>query len=236
MARIRIGDSMVELPSDVDAVQRVFARQTVQGHCRASGTSLANGAVRIQFTTPSEQRCHEEGNRVYAVHPFTQAQDRLYWIGLEIILKPHLGAHIFDSIGVVVFFQRGTALEPVLRAEWDKYDEGQGRHAQPHWHVYMTAAEHQTRTRFMAFENDQWRPYGEDDWMAIDRGAVASDEQRAIAKFHFAMASTWHTGGANAHYEAPDEQKIERWLSGCLTYVREQLTYVVHGLPRGLPF
>lgn len=178
---------------------------------------------RYVFTSNNASQA-ELGDRAYYVIPFWRVGHRYYWLAASVDLAFQEKCYLM-SVSLVVFEGEATdnIKTPILRAEWDAIQESPQRakqrstpvvHAQPHWHVYPTAAG-------TAEYAERAEPKFEADIQ------VFSFPQRHRAKqFHFAMASQWHTNGMDSHALDLEVDSLLRWLEGCLTYIRSQLTYV----------
>jgi hypothetical protein len=128
----------------------------------------------------------------------------------------------YDLVGVNIKIfkdpEEEKEKELLFRAEWDK--EIINNHAQPHWHIEPE------KTFFIQKETDF------DSFIKLNSEAedLFNSNQNKVAprklditKFHFAMASEWHTG--NKHYQDLDEHSLKKWLNGFLEYVVSQLEY-----------
>jgi hypothetical protein len=232
MKRLSIAGERIALPKEVAPVLKAYSAAIQEPKLLPKGEFLARRKVRVWFALPEQRDRTTVGSRDYVLHKLIVVGDQTYWVGCELELTPSLGDYEFASIGLIVLVSTvDGAKQPILRAEWERDPHHPpGRHAQPHWHVYMSSADHYARTRLMTHENGEWTSCDE-GFLSIDPGDVASTEQRAIGRFHLAMAARWHLAEADPHYQTPDEEGLGRWVKGCLEYVREQLTIIATKRP-----
>lgn len=230
MAAIKIGELEVILPSEVKSVQTAYEQVlAVRRPLGPVGEAFARRGIRVHFRGDVESRRASLERRSYTLHRLLKIDSYSYWVACEIELHSVLSEHRFSGVSLVVVLERERdSWEPVLRAEWERSrQDTPGQHAQPHWHVYSTTAEHQARRQLVAIEGSELVPVTE-EFTPIDSDDVASGEQQATLNLHLAMAARWHLhGAASPQYEAPDETKVGAWVRGCLEYTRGQLTYLV---------
>jgi len=150
------------------------------------------------------------GERDWILHPFyRQPKDRaLVWLGfrMRFDVVPASGLALGH---VSVQLARGEQdIRPLLRAEWDCREpgEGEGIHSQPHWHVH---------------------PARLPDSLELDpiEGKWAAVQEHV----HLAMCARWHNSvGAMAHRATPrDEQELAGWLKNLLQYLSVQIAYSI---------
>ncbi len=212
------------------------------GRCCAQRIADAMGTHRIGFSRAPSARGHEllrlsgegattaQAERPYPVVLFLASGSRTYWLAVSLEFEYHLGAACLTSVSLVVFEGRATdeSKTPLIRAEWACGEQGaQGAHAQPHWHVYPgqlpvtvqpTGADFEAAPRVQQFQLPATDP-GSDT-------AVPSGWERGD-RFHFAMASRWHSEGRASHkVSLPDETALLEWLEGCLAYTRAELLFI----------
>lgn len=173
---------------------------------------------RYIFSSPKATKAAVE-ERTYSVLQFYTGWEN-YWLAVSIELG-YDGGSFIASTSLVIF--TGDANDdikvPFLRAEWGPGD-GAGiaistNHAQPHWHVYRgDSASITMKTR---------EPIGFEPVPKTDASVGEQDDRE---HFHFAMASGWHNDGRNSHISDFDEKSVEKWLDGCLSYIKGELTYL----------
>ena len=230
--RIRIDALEIEEPEVLRETVRALRNVLNDPSIDYRGEALARQRLRFVFPSRNAQASAAVGNRLYPVAPFLEVEGRVYWVGAEIELRPERGEYEFHSVSLVLFLRRGQQeeMEAVLRAEWEQISERPVPNGQPHWHVYLTTAEQAQHVRYILMDDLGFHEL--DEAHPIPPEQVASEEQQALRRFHFAMAARWHSAGVELHYEEPDPQKISAWIQGCLNYTRAQLQQQV---TRGLP-
>ena len=159
----------------------------------------------------------------------------------------------FQFSGVSIRIFRGALAsldkEPVLRAEWDALKDD-NNHAQPHWHVYKSFQRDDSNTfkeldftSSLTVSNEvkdfreiiEELDLGEDQKEIFENPEEANPESTyekftdnswdSSTKFHFAMASQWHTK-ENHRVVLDKEALLYDWLVGCVQYIIDQLKYV----------
>jgi hypothetical protein len=173
------------------------------------------GSTTLSLVGPNHTNA--QASRSYKVVPFCQFSIRKYWLAILLELEYYMGEPYLMSVSLVVFegIDADDYKTPILRAEWAS-PSGADRapHAQPHWHIYTPLPPPGHSTVLGA---------GSDSLL----GAVALSP--SLERFHFAMASHWHCGGAAPqvhHLTSIDHRGFADWLQGCLEYVRGQLAYI----------
>jgi hypothetical protein len=175
--------------------------------------------------TSSNLTSHARAKHDYRVIPILRAQTGYFWLATTLEFAFHEGHYLLEQVCLIIFQGEATDLKktPLLRAEWDVTDPGsRSRHAQPHWHVYSSRLNRSTASEFVEFTPEV--------------EVIVFDPQESTApidlywtegeKFHFAMASRWHLDGVDAHQELCDQDKLLKWLAGCLRYIQDQLIYI----------
>ena len=159
----------------------------------------------------------------------------------------------FQFSGVSIRIFKGALAspdkEPVLRAEWDALKDD-NNHAQPHWHVYKSFQRDDSNTfKESDFTSSLTVSNEVKDFREIIEELNLGEDQKEIfgnleatnlentqekstdnswdysTKFHFAMASQWHTK-ENHRVVLDKEALLYNWLVGCVQYIIEQLKYV----------
>lgn len=167
--------------------------------------------------------------------------------------KPKIKPNNFQFSGVSIRVFKGALAsvdkEPVLRAEWDAL-KNDNNHAQPHWHVYKSFQTADSNTfkesdfTSSLILSNEVKDFGE----IIEELNLGGSQKRIFenleetnlennqenstdnswdssTKFHFAMASQWHTK-ENHRVVLDKEALLYDWLVGCVQYIIEQLKYV----------
>jgi hypothetical protein len=130
-----------------------------------------------------------------------------FWISVSLCFKAEASKHKFASASILIL--RGALesdrKEKLLRAEWDSFADTavHAPHAQPHWHVYGSAMD------------------------SLDDEGARTEDLVALKKFHFAMASSWHTGDHDSRVVMHSSKALSNWVGGCLAYTKSQLKYLV---------
>jgi hypothetical protein len=159
----------------------------------------------------------------------------------------------FQFSGASIRIFKGLATEdkkePLFRAEWDLLKKD-NNHAQPHWHVYKSFQTRDINNKGEDFESliesNEAQDFGEvfadfsagnegDNFLAgnmegnnlnVNQEILREDEWDSATKFHFAMASQWHTPEGTHRFILAQDAHLYSWLTGCIQYIKEQLSYV----------
>lgn len=173
----------------------------------AVGERRVRGITRYELVGPLQQRA--DARERYFVHPLPGMAPQRHWAAVALDFQYADPVHNLTSAQIIVF--RGDPYGdklPLFRAEWHcSPSDLTAPHAQPHWHVYPLLEEIPTPT------------FGEPEVMDFpgDRRSVVSQ----ALDFHFAMSSSWHTDGADAHrHRIANSAMLANWLKGCLQYIR----------------
>jgi hypothetical protein len=189
--------------------------------------TLVDGKIR--YVLKGNEISKAEAKYTYVVVPFIKKEYKKLWLAIELVFDSKLSKSICP-INVEILVFQGEQFDFVksvlFRAEWEFPDKSNKiKHAQPHWHVYpgnlyrpenSEIGDFKTKTDVITFKPEN---------MIINE-AINYSELENVSKFHFAMASRWHLGGKNMHQEDLDEQKVIKWLGGCLDYISLQLLYI----------
>jgi len=163
--------------------------------------------------------------RAYRVVPLLRTWTYDYWLAVVVRYVLSGGIPVLDAVGITVF--RGDRTDdqklPLFRVEWDcPSGTAQGRHAQPHWHVYNATVEHAPELDGLS----SGAPL-------LDFGATQALQEpnkagghADFARFHFALAARWHLRDANAHLTQPDAAALPSWVGECVMYIAQQLEYL----------
>lgn len=151
-----------------------------------------------------------------------------YWVTISIIFAPQATKYKLEQVKIMVFKGEVDDIdkEPFFRAEWYAPESGD-KNAQPHWHVYKTVQE----ASFADFEpnckNDttELKTFGEEKSVAEEVKAE-NKKQKPFSKFHFAMAAEWHKNHHQHQINFHSEESLINWLTGCITYIRDQLIFL----------
>jgi hypothetical protein len=158
------------------------------------------------------------GRGAYPVVPFLSDRSGDYWMSFELQLSPAGSSFRIRHASAMVVI--GSRSDPnkrrLFRGEWDVESAG-GRHAQPHWHVYLEGA-----------DVADAGPSGSGDLLGseADRERKPAGGRAQLNGFHYAMASRWHTGTASSHCSDLGEESLLKWLAGWTTYTRAQLRFI----------
>jgi hypothetical protein len=172
-----------------------------------------------EYLLVSEAQSRAKARNEYPALPLLATVDSAFWFAVALRFGPSLGRFQLKHVSILLF--EGLASDPnkipLVRAEWDEADPS-GSHAQPHWHVYSSAL---IKPEPMLFEET-----AEAD---PDRaGEEAAGSTLEGDRFHYAMSATWHLDGGG-HQSRLSEDKLLRWLPGCVRYTRDQLLYLSGG-------
>ena len=165
-----------------------------------------------------------EADRPYRVLPIFEVGSDL-WLGALLCFEHRGGCCYLHDISLIIF--RGEASgdkTPLLRAEWDAYQNGDGGHAQPHWHVYS-----QIESPASQWINDAVEPETIEFGSEASGGKPEKTWADRMHSFHFAMNSQWHRDGSSACNEPMTQDGLLNWLDGCIRYTLRELEYVISG-------
>ena len=95
-----------------------------------------------------------------------------------------------------------------------------------HNHTGTSIQVSSTKILFPSLNSDRQPQVFEPKDLEIASNEIDPPEWTVGSKFHFAMASSWHKDGKNAHIERVDKSKLLNWIKGCVSYTREQLIYI----------
>ena len=154
----------------------------------------------------------------YSVLPLREIGNELYWLGVILQVKFETGFFYLSAVSIIIV--KGLAEDnnktPILRAEWDCLrDNLEQNHAQPHWHIYPSSIIRDWDSDpIVELRLKQLEVFGE------------QPEEEKFPRFHFAMATKWHLGEQNPNVEPKDVDSIAKWISFCIQYTLEQLTFM----------
>lgn len=174
-----------------------------------------------EYLLVSELHSRARARDDYPVLPLLTTEDATFWLAVAFRFGPFLGSYQLKHVSILIF--EGLAADagktPLVRAEWDEADPA-GPHAQPHWHVYPSAL---TKPEPLSFDDAA-------DALADPDGAAEEPPGGRLEgeRFHYAMAATWHLE-ENRHQCPLSEDKLLKWLPGCVLYTRSQLGYLSGG-------
>ncbi|MDR2407112.1 MAG: hypothetical protein LBE13_03235 [Bacteroidales bacterium] len=174
------------------------------------------------------------GGTSFAVNRFDIPQESVkvlewfndFWLFLEIKFlekkkKRKDEKKISAFISLSVFQGQSTDDEKyqLFRAEWDNHTEwdksnnSEKKHAQPHWHITSgQAIENTFREYATNFDNS--------DFILL----LENEKKKVfdVKKIHFAMNGDWANGNDHIH-KMNNEQQIVKWLQGMLFHLRDEL-------------
>lgn len=195
----------------------------------------------------------DRGNRLQILPLFPIQSNSEYWINISLTFlsnqsKPKIKPENSELAGVSIKIFKGALAsakkELLFRAEWDALKDN--NHAQPHWHVCKSF---QTRDSNVFKESDftsslsnEVKDFGAKDLTSRgnqeevlenleetnfenEQKNIKENDWDSATKFHFAMASQWHTSNSN-HRIVLAQETLPDWLVGCVQYIQEQLKYV----------
>ena len=186
----------------------------------------------------------DRGNRHHIIHLLSTKSDT-YWLNISLTFLPSQSKQktkpeSFQFSGISIRIFKGALAsadkEPVLRAEWDALKDD-NNHAQPHWHVYKSFQTADSNAfKELDFTSSLTRSNEVKDFGEISENPEETNLENtqenstdnswdSSTKFHFAMASQWHTK-ENHKVVLHDETVLYNWLEGCVQYIIEQLKYV----------
>jgi hypothetical protein len=150
----------------------------------------------------------DRGNRHNIIQlPLTKSGN--YWINISLtfLSKQKIKPESFQFSGISIRIFKGSLAadkEPVLRAEWDALKDD-NNHAQPHWHVYKSFQTADSNAfKELDFTSSLTRSNEVKDFGEISENPEETNLENtqenstdnswdSSTKFHFAMASQWHT-------------------------------------------
>lgn len=173
----------------------------------AVGEQRVRGITRYELVGSFQQRAIARDR--YLIHPLPGTALERHWAAVALDFQYIDPVHNLTSAQIIVF--KGDPFGdklPLFRAEWHcSPSDLSAPHAQPHWHVYSV------------FEETAKATFGETRTLDFP-----GDLHRVVLRtldFHFAMSSSWHTNGADAHRHAiANSAALTNWLQGCLQYIR----------------
>lgn len=165
----------------------------------------------------------------YMAHSLLETDLTSYWLAITIWFQfyPNINKYHVESVSLIVFEGVATSIDktPLLRAEWDCFSHNDNvAHAQPHWHVYISAIENLS-DQMASFT----QPSEVKTFIPPDTETTNTDvpEQWDGARFHFAMAAKWHIDENCIIQEIlGDIDGLTKWLTGCIKYINNQLEYI----------
>jgi hypothetical protein len=189
-----------------------------RGHVGGEREFLLRG---VPYTT-ARARNH------YPVALLLRTKDKTFWIAASFRFTPELRQLRLTSVSLLIFEGLATDSDkmPLLRAEWDDWDS---EHAQPHWHVYSQ----QMQPHPLIIESELFRENAPPQKFqpetykdATLKSSLAIAAPLYIERFHYAMASSWHLKDASTHRCELSRDALLSWLTGCISYTRNQLQYI----------
>jgi hypothetical protein len=163
----------------------------------------------------------------YLAHVLLETPGKSYWLAVVIYFQfeTRESKYRLESLSLVVFEgdRSDPAKTPLLRAEWDCSDLSENpSHAQPHWHVYLSALATDAESLDFDTMNDVTEFAFEDRDQEQD---IEVTSPWKPDKFHFAMSSGWQVDADCPLQESFDDlNQLKSWLQGCITYTRQQLS------------
>lgn len=207
--------------------------------------TLADGSEVYSILGPEATRAGEKYK--FGVLRFLAQGSAVYWIAVSLSLSPP-GVRPLHLRGVNIILMEGPLAgldkRRLLRIDWDcRQAATESRHAQPHWHVYLDW-EVTPEVQPGGFQEEdairEFVPGGDDGEAAGPIGGMVGASVPAttdtstvgelakvgpdVARFHFALAANWHDD--QGHSPTLTEEQVPKWISGCITYTREQLVYL----------
>ncbi len=109
-----------------------------------------------------------------------------------------------------------------FRAEWDPRAQAD-THAQPHWNIDAQIESQITQT---ATDFPPWVPVPTiAPWVSATPHARSISKEFDMSHFHFAMSATWQSPSAQHSAKIEDDDALVRWISGCISYIKDQLQH-----------
>jgi hypothetical protein len=131
------------------------------------------------------------------------------------------GRNYLTHVSLKLFFGPAPGAAALkFRAEWDPRAQAH-THAQPHWNI-----DTQIDPEIMETQEDHppWVPEPiSAPWVPVVQLAHRNSPKIDLAHFHFAMSATWQTPTAHHSAKIEDDDALVRWISGCISYIRDQL-------------
>lgn len=139
---------------------------------------------------------------------------------------------------------QGTTIDAAhlcFRAEWDVRD-AKSSHAQPHWNVHAPRGMAAALAKEVNFETFSDTEQAEEvsTFAEFVQAATANASEPAstaapayglsadqMHKFHFAMASNWHTSNGKAGLAIGTTEEVVAWISACALYIKRQFAFVM---------
>ena len=167
----------------------------------------------------------------YMAHSLLETDLTSYWLAITLGFQfyPNINKYHVESVSLIVFEGVATSIDktPLLRAEWDCFNHNDDvAHAQPHWHVYISAIENLSDQMASFTQPSEVKTFIPPD---MDAETTSTDlpEQWDGARFHFAMAAKWHINeNCIIHEILEDVDGLTKWLTGCINYINSQLAYI----------
>lgn len=196
------------------ALRKIFPNNSFQLHAsRKSGRrgSSDRGTpfdIQIQRSGATKDWTDPNHGTTYVLAPITDSElrDQKYWFALKLDFIPGPGDHVLRQASILIFSGDATP-QPFVRAEWDN-GEPDGKHAQPHWHIYGS-------------NMDRVAP-------VFPSPNTREHPAPRTERIHYAMSATWRLGDkpAKAHWKSIETtDALANWVGGCLQYLVTQLIY-----------
>jgi hypothetical protein len=213
----RVGDLSFQRPESVDLTRRELAALLKDGTLRFDVSALSRREVQYTMSSSGQESAYSAGR--LPVLRFFASGVHQFWVGTAIRYRDKNGVLAPSSVSVEIVegLLAGGAKRPLLRAEWDWWEERSSHHAQPHWHV--TYSDQATIEQGFTPGSQQISEFGAGSIVIKGKGDIR------ISPMHFAMYARWHLGNPEDHVTPLSEAEIPAWIVGCLCYARNQVEY-----------
>lgn len=131
------------------------------------------------------------------------------------------GRYYLTHVSLKLFFGPAPGASALkFRAEWDPRSQAIP-HAQPHWNIDTQIEPQITQTQT---GHPPWVPEPiSAPWVPVDPLTQRNSTVIDLSHFHFAMSATWQSPTAHHSAKIEDDDALVRWISGCISYIRDQL-------------
>ena len=220
--RDKIGSHTIIRPPELQEILRTLRNRLPS---EAFGFEPSASTRGVEYGLVGAAVASAYSGRSYRVVPLHATWTYDYWIGAVVRYVLIGGLPVLDAVGLPVFRGERTDDQKValFRIEWDcPAGVAQGRHAQPHWHVYSASVE----TIPELDELNAVAPLVNFGDAPTEEGSVERSRQYDFGRFHFALAARWHLSESDAHLTQPVAATLPTWIGSCVDYVAQQLDYL----------
>jgi hypothetical protein len=215
--RARIGERGIDVPPAVQLVAAQLRKDLKNQSATLKPESRADRE--IEFLLAGAGIAPRVGSARLPLAPFFSHKERVFWLGVSLRYRPYMESYRPKSVSLEIALGALAmgSKQSLLRAEWDEWEDGQsGGHAQPHWHVVIEGHD-EPAPAFTEPDVVDFVPSATPKRVGVDRFKVAP--------MHLAMHARWHLADDPVHTSELVDERIPRWIQGCLAYAKAQIVY-----------